>query len=723
MLSAFLGIAAVIVAECWPLLRSPKVELISDSYRIDPTSIADVLFLGADEKFSFFFTLNRNGSANIFDKQHPKAIITNLGTWLANSGDSQRTPPKSIKSLKTSDGKTFVGLANDNNFFTFNLSIHPQLGESPIEIRDLVPVPITPNTEIRLFDFAKTSGYQRIAFRKTDQSLTIISQKRTNSLNPSSESTQQQDLIIPQIRGSISALLFSNNGRVLLVATARGELFFAQDVKGKFEIKGSSQQPDSMGMGIEDLILLSGGQTVVAKSDRGGLSSWSLAHKPGDNQQQLVLLRTFEGNTSANVFERTIASPRTRHFLSLADSNDSSSLNLFYSTTGAKRSEWRTDTFQVRHAIFASNGPALALLGASGVLQIYNIDDPYPEISLSALFWPQHYEGYAAPSYVWQSSGGSDLVEPKFSLVPLIFGTLKAMALTLIISVPLAICAALYSAQFASARLRRIIKPSVEFLAAIPSVVLGLLAALWIGPLLSKYAVSLALLLPCIIIFVLITSAIHTKLRMFNSHKNIDHYEVPFAIAAVCLGVLSSHFLGQWLSEHWFNGDFGLYIDEHFGLSFDQRSSLCVALALSLAVIPIIFAIAEDCIAAVPSSMRAAALALGASPWTTAMKVILPAAMPGVFSAIMIGLGRAVGETMIVLMASGNTPLMSGSPFQGLRALSANLAIELPEAAYGSSLYRTLFLSAFVLFLFTFVVNTLGEIVRLRMRKQFGTWA
>lgn len=123
-----------------------------------------------------------------------------------------------------------------------------------------------------------------------------------------------------------------------------------------------------------------------------------------------------------------------------------------------------------------------------------------------------------------------------------------------------------------------------------------------------------------------------------------------------------------------------------------------------------------------PRNLSAASLALGASRWQTAWRVVLPSALPGVFSAIMIGFGRAVGETMIVLMATGNTPIMSWSLFNGLRSLSANIAVEIPEAPLNGTLYRTLFLSAVLLFVLTFIINTAAELLRQRFRKKYGRY-
>jgi phosphate transport system permease protein len=152
--------------------------------------------------------------------------------------------------------------------------------------------------------------------------------------------------------------------------------------------------------------------------------------------------------------------------------------------------------------------------------------------------------------------------------------------------------------------------------------------------------------------------------------------------------------------------------------TYVQRNALVVGFVMGFAIIPIIYTIAEDALSAVPDHLRAASLGAGATPWQTAIRIVLPTAMSGLFSAIMIGLGRAVGETMIVLMAAGNTPVLEMNAFSGFRTLSANIAVELPEAVRNSSHYRTLFLAALLLFFITFLINTVAEIVRMRFRKR-----
>ncbi len=164
----------------------------------------------------------------------------------------------------------------------------------------------------------------------------------------------------------------------------------------------------------------------------------------------------------------------------------------------------------------------------------------------------------------------------------------------------------------------------------------------------------------------------------------------------------------------------GLSLDPRGGVmdTYVQRNALVVGFVMGFAVVPIIYTLAEDALSSVPQHLRQASMGAGATPWQTAARVVIPTAMSGLFSAVMVGLGRAVGETMIVLMATGNTPVMEWNVFSGFRTLSANLAFELPEAVQNSTHYRTLFLAALVLFAMTFALNTVAEVVRQRFRRR-----
>ncbi len=174
--------------------------------------------------------------------------------------------------------------------------------------------------------------------------------------------------------------------------------------------------------------------------------------------------------------------------------------------------------------------------------------------------------------------------------------------------------------------------------------------------------------------------------------------------------------------ENWlFDGDMRHWLSNDLGIPFDQRNALVIGLAMGFAVIPTIYSIAEDAVFSVPKSLTLGSLALGATPWQTLTRVVLLTASPGIFSALMIGMGRAVGETMIVLMATGNTPIMEANIFEGMRTLAANVAVEMPESEVGGTHYRVLFLAAMVLLMFTFVMNTLAEVIRQRLRRKYAS--
>jgi phosphate transport system permease protein len=197
--------------------------------------------------------------------------------------------------------------------------------------------------------------------------------------------------------------------------------------------------------------------------------------------------------------------------------------------------------------------------------------------------------------------------------------------------------------------------------------------------------------------------------------------EITLLIPALLVLAYLSWLIAPTLEASLFGGSFRHWLFESMNVTYDQRNSLVVGFAMGFAVIPIIFTISEDALSSVPAHLTAGSLALGATRWQTATRVVLPTASPGIFSAAMIGFGRAVGETMIVLMATGNTPVMDLSAFVGMRTLSANIAVEIPEAPHLGTLYRILFFSGLLLFVFTFLVNTLAEIIRQRLRKRYST--
>jgi phosphate transport system permease protein len=196
-------------------------------------------------------------------------------------------------------------------------------------------------------------------------------------------------------------------------------------------------------------------------------------------------------------------------------------------------------------------------------------------------------------------------------------------------------------------------------------------------------------------------------------------WEVAILIPVIVLFIWLCVSLSPAVDAMFFNGSLRQWFTDN-GITYDQRNALVVGIAMGFAVIPNIFSIAEDAVFNVPRHLTQGSLALGATPWQTMLGVVLPTASPGIFAAVMVGFGRAVGETMIVLMATGNSPVVNFNLFEGMRTLSANIAVELPETAVGSTHFRVLFLAALVLFVFTFMFNTLAEVIRQRLRQRFS---
>jgi phosphate transport system permease protein len=243
-------------------------------------------------------------------------------------------------------------------------------------------------------------------------------------------------------------------------------------------------------------------------------------------------------------------------------------------------------------------------------------------------------------------------------------------------------------------------------------------AGLYLAPLVDRHVV--AILLMIVLLPAAGTSGVLFWHRLPRVARRLKPgMELALTLPLLLLGAWASLRLAPLAERLLFAGDFRMWLQSALGLTYDQRNSLVVGMAMGFAVIPIIFTIADDAFSSVPSSLTAGSLALGASRWQTALRVVVPTASPGVFSAIMIGFGRAVGETMIVLMATGNTPVLDWSIFNGMRTLSANVAVEIPEAPYGGTLYRVLFLAAALLFTMTFAVNTLAEVIRQRLREKY----
>lgn len=465
---------------------------------------------------------------------------------------------------------------------------------------------------------------------------------------------------------------------------------------------------------LTSLQFLTGDISLLVGASDGSISQW-FSVRDEANLPVLTRVRRF---TDQNTSIRDISTEYFRKGFLAVDSEGG--LAIYHTTANRHILTEKVATSIARLAI-SPRASAVLTQDDQQAIRFWHIDNEHPEVSWQSLWGKVWYESYPEPDYVWQSSSGSNDFEPKFSLTPLAFGTFKAAFYAMLLAMPLAIMGAIYTAYFMDARMRQWVKPSIEIMEALPTVILGFLAGLWLAPFLEENLPGVFALMICLPLGTLVLAFAWQYCPPSWRHRIHDGWLAALLIPVILiLGWLSIE-ASQPLENLLFAGDMRHWIETDLGVDFDQRNSLVVGIAMGFAVIPTIFSMTEDAIFSVPGHLRNGSLALGASQWQTLAKVVLLTASPGIFAAVMIGMGRAVGETMIVLMATGNTAILDFSLFQGMRTLSANIAVEMPESEVGSTHFRILFLAALVLFIFTFMFNTLGEIVRHRLRKKYSS--
>jgi len=587
-------------------------------------------------------------------------------------------------------------------------SIHPVVATA-------TPIEITPQPEpISRVAYQETEDGQIVAALTKSGHLYLAKTQENGGLFAIGDEWELfQSEILDDRAPTITTLLLDTMGESLVAGTKDGYVLY-WDLRDFEEprLMGSYV----VGNSITALSYLIGDRSIVIGTSEGDVEVWMPIINPDiGGDPKLTKIRAFASHDGAV----TAISPsqRDKGFLT-ADAFGN--LALHYSTSGQTLLNMAGEGSPIRGIMFSPKADGAVVMNQKGQLSAYHIDNEHPEATFSSLFGAVLYEGYEEVLHIWQSTGGSDSFEPKFGLWPLMFGTLKGTFYAMLLATPLAVLGAMYTAMFMSPKLRSIVKPMVEIMAAFPTVVLGFLAGLWFAPLLERIfpAVSaMFVVLPLAIIALSLSwQFLPSTVRKKSGHG--------FELLALILLLSGSVWMCLQFNteiEAWaYDSNYKEWLSTMFGVGYDQRNALVIAFAMGIAVIPTIFSISEDSISNVPRHLIAGSLALGATPWQTLTKLVIVSASPGIFSALMIGLGRVVGETMIVLMATGNTPVMDLNLFNGFRTLSANIAVEMPEAPHGGTLYRLLFMAGLILFVFTSIVNTIAEIVRQRLRARYS---
>ena len=708
IIGAILAILLVIVAEVYPLFLPASVTALPtrDLGRVGvPAGDA----FGTDEYRDLAWALGDDGvmrfTAIGADRAVPPVALPGFGaaTITAVAGDGR-------------DG--YVAATSDGRVVSFTLKFISDFVDGrrvlrpEVAVGELAAIDTAGRSVPRVVTGASAGGPVVVAqVGPTD--LVIRSTVERKALIGAS---RKEDSVLPLSvagDGDVTALVLDGRGEELVIGTARGQIV-RYDLRDVASPARADVATAARNGAITVLGFLNGDRTLVVGDASGAVSTWQLVPVPGGRAARLTRIHTFTPHTSA-----VVAVTRSHRNKGFATGDAAGGVHLEYATSGQTLATIPPAGDGLRALVMSPKADGLLALDRKGRIAQWAVDNPHPEATLATLFSKVWYEGYSEPAYVWQSTGGTDDFETKLSLTPLIYGTLKGTVYALLFAVPIALLAAVYVSEFIHPSLKGYLKPVVEIMAALPSVVLGFLAGLWLAPVIERVVPGLFLLpftlTAAILAGLLAWRAIPARVR----GRWRAGSEVVMLLPLAVLAGAAAFGLGALVEQHLLGGDYRGWLLSALGLTYDQRNSLVVGVAMGFAVIPIIFTIAEDSLANVPQHLRAGSLALGATRWQTALRVVLPTASPGIFSAVMIGFGRAVGETMIVLMATGNTPVMDSSIFSGFRALSANIAVELPEAPEGGTLFRVLFLAAFLLFCLTFVVNTIAEVVRLRLRRRY----
>jgi phosphate transport system permease protein len=711
-----IGILLLILKVAVPLFFSPDATHISTVSLTGSVPEGKILGIGTDENLKTGFIIDEQGKVTFFDSK--TGAVSETISLSAPGG----TNP-GIAAVSPAADRHFDILWKDGSFSAiaigFDKNIDSQTeGQPAHEIKSLLEDKRTGSEPVPLLSmarFAEEDSPARIDLLPGNRF--VFTKKTTvTDLMGNETTTNTRSPLEATVPGHITAVALDSKAEFLYAGTDTGRLLRWGLSEAESPQLLDSVQTSDKGSPVTALNLVLGDISIAVGNADGSFSTWFPVSETGlDSSKALTRIHPLTSHSSA--VTAILPSPRNKTLYSL---DTSGSVHLDHMTSE-------------RHLLSVTNNVPLVLfsvsprdngligLDANKRISTWNISNPHPEISFRTLFGPVWYENYKKPDYVWQSSSANDDFEPKLSLTPLIFGTLKGTLYAMIFALPLALLGAIYTSQFMGPRLKNIVKPGIEIMAAIPSVVIGFLAGLWLAPLLDKGIVSVlvsVIVIPSsILLSILLWKKFRTKPLLIKISVG---YEFLLLVPALLLGIYASHALGGLVEASLFAGDFKLWLFESFGARFDQRNSIIIAFALGLAVIPLIFTMADDALSNVPKNLSAASLAIGASRWQTAWRVVLPSALPGIFSAVMIGFGRAIGETMIVLMATGNTPIMNWSIFNGFRSLSANIAVEIPEAPVFGTLYRVLFLSAVLLFIFTFIINTVAEVLRQNFRKKYG---
>ena len=716
-----------ILIQIFPLFRGATVE--PEASQSIPAG--DFVAMGSDEWSELPFFVTPAGSVYLLDRVEPESE-TNRG-WYALGRELPEDSEVTSISLKQKTNEIAIGLA-DGRFTVKRVDYEAtfpgaagRVVTAEVNVLPLLTLSEAghPLVEVAYGDSGTAKLAAAIVESPQGRQLQAVTLAQRRSLFGAGEiSVDRSYDLTPLLEGVPVALLVPWEGNSVIARLEDGRVQYLFLESGGF-VSRQIFRPFE-GYNVEDLARMDfilGDVSIVFSNGEGAMSVWSLYHDGQTNNRIFGKSKSFE--PFGNIPDYFSLSARNKAFL-VGHGNQAT---LRYMTTESTRWESKDLPFTAQLGVIAPRYNRMLFLDTESNLHVMSLDDPHPQAGWKTYFSKIRYEGQDEASFTWQSTGGRDDFESKLSMVPLIIGTFKGTIYAMLFAVPIALLAALYTSQFLDPKIKNYIKPTMEIMASLPSVVLGFLAALWLAPIVSNAVPSVILSLVGVTLGTIGFGYGWTKLPNWIRLRVRPGWEFLLVLPVASLCAWIGWQLGP-VSERLFftvtdpnTGltipSFRMWYPEAFGLGFEQRNAFVVGFVMGFAVIPIIFTITEDSLSNVPDAFRSGSLALGASRWQTAVRVVVPTASAGIFSGLMIGLGRAVGETMIVVMATGNVATTELNPFTGMRTLSANIAVELPEAPYLGTLYRSLFLGAMILFMLTFIVNTGAEVLRQKLRERY----
>lgn len=448
---------------------------------------------------------------------------------------------------------------------------------------------------------AESGALTRVAL--ADGQIAVVRQITTETPLGEEETSTHRHSIHESALGHIRSLTVDHEGTTIYAGTDDGRLLRWRlgengDVEHREVVRAFND-----GRAITALALVLGDMSLAVGDSKGELTTWTPVN--ADGTRKLQMLHRLQPHASAII--DILPSGRNKSLVSL-DADGTAHLD--YMTSERHLTSFDVSgTNKKRPAQLALNprGDTLLALSPAGELTTWRIDAGCPEVSLKTLFGKVHYEGYDSPEYVWQTTGGEDF-EGKYSLVPLIFGTLKGTFYAMLFAVPLALFGAVYVSYFTTPGFRRTIKPVVEIMATLPSVVIGFLIALWLAPVIEQWLFGFFLCLLIVPTTFVAFMAVWQLVRRYSWARRVENgYEFLVVLPVLLMGIVLALCLASPLEHMVFQNGFRQWLLRGpLGLQFDQRNCIIIAFGLGFTVIPIIFSIAEDSLSNVPYSMTAA---------------------------------------------------------------------------------------------------------------------